>query len=161
LKKLYLIRHARANLKKAKESDFDRNLSQEGENDARWLGEKIKEKGIYPNQIISSSARRALQTAEIISQAIGYPSTSIHSDLEVYDSEMEGLIKIIQGLDDMHQQVFLIGHNPAISMTVTYLTRHGLGNMAPGGLLCCKFHVDTWQAVSKDSGTFDFIIEPK
>ena len=160
MKQLCLIRHARANLQKANESDLDRNLSNEGEKDALWLGSVIKNKGIYPDQIVSSSAKRAMRTAEIISEAINYPIESIYPAQEVYDSEVENLIRVIRGFNDGHQLVFLVGHNPSISMVVTYLTKHSFGNMAAAGLFSCKFHIDSWQAVSKDSGIFDFVLEP-
>ena len=68
MKRIYFIRHAEA--QKGNGSDFERALSHAGELCANKLGEKLRSLGLMPDLIITSSAIRALHTAQIIANAL-------------------------------------------------------------------------------------------
>lgn len=160
MKSLFLVRHARALRKNPGSVDFDRQLSEEGVKDAHWLGGVFKAKGIEPDLVISSTAPRALKTAKIICETIHYTPGLIREEDLLYEAGIEDLLNLIQNLNDEAERVLIVGHNPTLSIAAMYLTRYGLGNLAPGGLFCCEFRVESWQAVSKYSGIFRFVEEP-
>ena len=64
MKKLYLIRHAKSSWKDITLDDFDRPLNKRGKTDAPFMAQKLKDKNIYPDIIISSPAKRAKSTAK-------------------------------------------------------------------------------------------------
>ncbi|MDP2894669.1 MAG: histidine phosphatase family protein, partial [Sulfurimonas sp.] len=72
MKKLYIIRHAKSSRSDETLEDFERPLNKRGKENAPMMGERLKEKGIMPGIIISSPAKRAKTTAEVIAKEIGY-----------------------------------------------------------------------------------------
>jgi len=97
MKRIYFIRHAEA--QSGGKSDFERALSQVGELCAIKLGEKLCSLGLAPDLIITSSAMRALCTAEII--AIALDATKRVVPLrELYDASLWDLAKFVRSLDE-------------------------------------------------------------
>ena len=97
MKRIYFIRHAEA--QRDNGSDFERALSQVGELCAIKLGEKLCSLGLAPDLIITSSAMRALCTAEII--AIALDATKRVVPLrELYDASLWDLAKFVRSLDE-------------------------------------------------------------
>lgn len=160
MKSLYIVRHARAHRKGLNSTDFARRLSGEGMSDARQIGELLRSKNAIPDLIISSAANRAIETAEIIAEKIGYPDTQIEISEELYEIEIDDLLDILHHLDDQYDSVMLVGHNPPMSVLSDYLTRYGVGNLTPGSVFCCEFAVDTWKGITKYSGVCKFLESP-
>ena len=72
MKTLYIIRHAKSSWSQAGISDFDRTLNDRGFFDAPLMGKILKEKNISPDAIFTSTAKRALLTASILSKEIDF-----------------------------------------------------------------------------------------
>ena len=66
MKKLFLIRHAKSDWSNPTLDDFDRPLNERGKTNAPFIGDLLREKGVFPDVIISSPAYRARETARII-----------------------------------------------------------------------------------------------
>ncbi|MCI0495238.1 histidine phosphatase family protein [candidate division KSB1 bacterium] len=74
MKRLILIRHAKSSWGDPGLSDLDRPLNNRGNQDAPFMGKRLKkEHNVKPDLILSSPAKRAIGTARIIAKAIGYP----------------------------------------------------------------------------------------
>lgn len=73
-KTLYLVRHAKSSWADMGLDDFDRPLNKRGLRDAPEMGKRLKKRKILPDVIISSPARRAINTAEIIAKEVGFPA---------------------------------------------------------------------------------------
>ena len=71
MKMIYIVRHARAHRKGIDSGDFNRKLTKEGQLDAYQIGRFLKSKNCLPDLLISSSADRAKETAEILANEIG------------------------------------------------------------------------------------------
>ena len=97
MKRIYFIRHAEA--QSGNGSDFERTLSYAGELCAIKLGEKLRSLGLAPDLIITSSAIRALHTAQIIANALG-TTKKIASLRELYDIGLWDLAKFVRSLDE-------------------------------------------------------------
>lgn len=160
MKTIYIVRHARAHRKGINSSDFNRKLTKEGQRDALQIGQFLKRRNSLPDLIISSSANRAIETAEILANEIQYPSSKIQIDQSLYEIEFDEFLNILTHLKDTYQSVMFVGHNPSMSMMSDYLTRYGVGNLPPGSIFCCEFKIDTWKAISKYDGTCKFFQSP-
>ena len=97
MKRIYFIRHAEA--QSGNGSDFERALSRVGELCAIKLGENLRSLGLMPDLIITSSAMRALCTAEIIANALD-ATKRVASLRELYDASLWDLAKFVRGLDE-------------------------------------------------------------
>lgn len=76
------------------------------------MGKRLDRHGVKPDLLVSSPALRALTTAQLIADEIGYPRKSIAVDERLYASSPEGLLAVICALDDKLDRVMLFGHNP-------------------------------------------------
>ncbi|MDQ1339890.1 MAG: phosphohistidine phosphatase, partial [Campylobacterota bacterium] len=87
MKKLYIIRHAKSSWGDAELNDFERPLNKRGKSNAPMMGERLKKKGVMPDIIISSLAKRAKSTAEMIAKEVGYEKKVLF-DENIYESSV-------------------------------------------------------------------------
>ena len=97
MKRIYFIINAEA--QSGNGSDFERALSQVGELCENKLGEKLRSLGLAPDLIITSSAMRALHTAQIIANALGATKRVVPLQ-ELYDVSLWDLAKFVHSLDE-------------------------------------------------------------
>lgn len=103
MKRIYFIRHAEA--QSGGISDFERKLSPRGKEDAMRLGELLRSRRAAPHLIVSSSAVRALTTAQIIADALN--AREVLKPLrELYDLNLWALAEFIRTLDGASQKFF-------------------------------------------------------
>ena len=70
--KLYFVRHAAAIVKGGQVVDENRYLTLRGRKSFRLTANNMAKKGIVPDAIITSPLVRAVQTAEILSEALAF-----------------------------------------------------------------------------------------
>ena len=115
MKRLVLIRHAKSSWANPLQSDFDRPLNDRGERDAPAMGARLKKAGVTPDLIISSTAKRAAQTAKRIAAAVGYDAGHIQWHEELYHCVPAVFEEVIATVDDAVDTLFIFAHNPGIS----------------------------------------------
>jgi len=69
---IYLLRHAIAEVAQAGQSDADRALTAEGKEKLRRVLRRAAAAGAQPSSIVSSPLRRAIETATVAAEALGY-----------------------------------------------------------------------------------------
>src|SRR5215217_1241963 len=114
-RRLVLIRHAKSSWTNPLQSDFDRPLNDRGNHDAPVMGKRLKDKGIIPDLILASTAKRAAQTAKKIASAIGYPEEKITWLDKLYHCNSSVFDEVIDLIDDKVNTVFIVAHNPGIT----------------------------------------------
>lgn len=157
MKKLYIIRHAKSSWKDETLNDFERPLSKRGKSNAPMMGARLKKKGVMPDIIISSPAKRAKSTAEIIAKEIGYKKKVLF-DENIYESSVEELRKILTALDDKNSTAFLFGHNPELNMLVDYYVKF-YENIPTCGVVEIAFACDKWTDIEPKNAkllSFDY-----
>lgn len=91
---IYFVRHglSEANVKRvfAGQKD-DSPLVEEGRQQAKETANKIKSEGIKINKIVSSPAKRALETAQIIAKELGFDISTIVIDNRINEYDMGSL----------------------------------------------------------------------
>jgi len=115
MKTLYLVRHAKSSRDDPSLADKDRPLDDRGHRDAPKMGKRLAKRDAKPDLILSSPALRALATAEIIAEALGYPLEDIEVNDSLYASDADTLLSVIHQLGDKLDRVMLVGHNPELS----------------------------------------------
>jgi phosphohistidine phosphatase len=121
MKTLLILRHAKAVSKDPNSLDHDRSLDSLGKDDALRMGEMIRDKGMVPCFIISSTALRAKTTAELVAKGCKYEGDLV-LDHSLYDAKPKDYLDIIERVSDKYGSVLLIGHNPTIEETIQMLT---------------------------------------
>lgn len=82
MKKLYFVRHGQTimNVQGMLSSRTDTPLTDTGRAQAIATGKEMKKRGIQPDCIIASPLSRALDTAKLIAQEVGYDQNKIITD---------------------------------------------------------------------------------
>jgi phosphohistidine phosphatase len=148
-KKLFLIRHAKAEESHGNQKDADRYLTPAGMHQANQQGQRLHEAEIMPDLILSSSAERARMTAEEIAQRIKYDLNRIQYEEDLYEASVRTLLRVINELDEKYQTVFILGHNPTISYLSEYLTQADIGTVDAAGMVELSFEVERWAEISE------------
>jgi phosphohistidine phosphatase len=157
MKKLLLIRHAKAE-KDTGGKDVDRPLKYPGIQDARFMADLIKEKGIAPQFIVTSPAMRTKTTAEIFADAFNLPDPT--SEKSIYEASQQTLLKVINRLPDHYQFVALVGHNPGIADILYYLTGESR-EVHTSTTALIEFDMDSWAVISGNTGKLTYYSSPK
>lgn len=162
MKKLCLFRHAKSTYASLGTDDIDRPLHEVGFTNAPMMGEIItKEHKFKPDLIVTSNAKRALETSKLVAEAIGYDEGNIQVEDKLYEAGVEDLISEIQLLDEKYKSVLLIGHNPGLTLLATFLTDQHVNNLATCGSIAVEFDTKTWGNIAEANTKILFIDEPK
>ncbi len=161
MKKLYLIRHAKSSWSDPGLDDFDRPLNKRGLKDAAVMGKVLKKTFLKPDGIITSSARRAQETAEIIAHKIGFPIKKVVVEERIYEAVTYDLLEIITDLDDNLDTVILFGHNPGMTNLANRLNDIEIDNIPTCGIFAIEFDTKSWRKVSEKTGSFISFEYPK
>ena len=121
MKRLLLLRHAKAMPGAEPLADSARPLAARGERDAAWIGERLFRHGLGPQRIVTSPAARALTTAEIVATAVGYPREHIAILHSLYLAEPAAILAVVAAEDARFASLLVVGHNPGLSELVLEL----------------------------------------
>ncbi|MEM7007769.1 MAG: histidine phosphatase family protein [Thermodesulfobacteriota bacterium] len=150
-KKLILVRHAKSSWKDSTLNDIQRPLNKRGNKDAPKMGEHLAQKDIWPDAIFSSPGLRALTTARLISVKIGIEPSDINIIDKLYTFSSQDLLEVVLGLDDNLNTLMLVGHNPAITDAVNYLSGSDIDNVPTCGIAVLKLSTQSWSQASQSS----------
>lgn len=132
---LYLVRHSLAEKISPVKKDFDRKLTEEGEELLKSAVDYWKRIVPAIDLIITSPLFRAVQTSEIISQSFGYEKEIIKDNHLGTGAKTSDLIEIINSLNV--ENIFCIGHQPDLSMHVSnFISKDGCVLHFPPASLC-------------------------
>ena len=121
MKTLYVLRHAKSDWNDASLTDFERPLNERGVHAARKMGAFMQQRGIVPDLIISSPARRARETAQIVKDAAGI-AAEIRFEPRIYEAGVGDLMEIVSQVENDCEKLLIVGHNPGFEQFVGSLT---------------------------------------
>ena len=161
MKTLYVMRHAKSSWADPLLPDFDRPLNERGKADAPEMGKRLKKKGIRPDLIISSPAKRAFKTAQKVAKAIDYPKNKILTDKMLYLAGTSAILAVVKETADTVNSLMIFGHNPGWTDFVNEMTGSHIDNIPTTGIAAIQFDVNSWEDVSKNKGKLLFFDYPK
>ncbi len=126
--RLYFLRHAEASYDAA--TDHDRPLTQRGIERTRTAAKVMQKLDVNPVHIYSSPRVRAVETAQIVAEALG--KTVEVRDGVNFSFNVNAVRALIDGLTE-RQDVMFVGHNPSMSEVVSELTGANV-SLKKGGL---------------------------
>lgn len=141
MKTLLILRHAKSSWKDAGLLDHDRPLNKRGKRDAPRVGELIRQQRMVPDLIVSSTAKRARNTAKRVAKASGYKG-EIRLTPQFYHAPAGIYIKVLNHLADDYSRVMVVGHNPGMEELVARLGRSCV--MPTAALANISLPVERW-----------------
>lgn len=155
MKTLSLIRHAEACAPNFGERDFDRSLTERGQQDAAEMaatilqGRQQNHEIFAPEVLVSSPANRAQSTADIFCRTLALPASQL--TMKIYEAPLNHLIRVVENLADNHRHIGLVGHNPGLSMLAQWLC-NDYRDMPPCCVIQIELQIDHWNETSQGIG---------
>jgi phosphohistidine phosphatase len=113
MKKLLLMRHAKSCWEEPDIPDHERPLKKRGKKDAERMGKMLKAKKLDPDLILSSTALRAKETAEIVADKCKYKKDIIFLNY-LYMAEPSDILNAIEKNAKKEKTILVVGHNPGM-----------------------------------------------
>jgi phosphohistidine phosphatase len=160
MKRLWVLRHAKAEPGSDQISDRRRPLARRGRKDAPAMGRWLAAHGGPPALIASSPALRALETARLFADSCGYGMEIAEWPL-LYPGEAGPTLEALRGLDDRVESVLVVGHNPHVE-ELTALLCGGAGvRLAAGALALLQGDIEGWRGLAAGTMTLAALISPE
>jgi phosphohistidine phosphatase len=152
---VYFLRHASAGQKKLKNDD-KRPLDKEGIEQSGHIGRLLSALDLHPDLIISSPLKRAMQTASLVGNELGYeekiqvePALRPTASFDAFRELLRHCAKL--------ESIIVVGHNPNLSRFLSLLVSNGsndqIADMKKGSVARVDF--------SSKRSALDWLITPK
>jgi phosphohistidine phosphatase len=159
MRNLMIMRHGKSDWDAGAGSDHARPLARRGILSAERMGEVIRDLGVIPDLVISSTAVRARATAELARITGGWASRLI-LDEALYGTSPGGALEVVARYAGHCERVMIVGHEPTWSMLVRQLTG-GSCAMRTATVADIEIRTDRWDAVTTASGTLVSLLQPR
>jgi phosphohistidine phosphatase len=159
MKTVLLIRHAKSSWDDSSVSDFDRPLNERGKKNAPEMAVRLHDKGIRPDMLVSSPAKRAKQTAKAFQKILEVRDLEFIDEL--YLPSTEAFAKVISNLPAKVNSVAIFSHNPGITEFANLLTTTRIDNMPTTSVFAVKAEVKDWADFTAQHTRFWFFDYPK
>jgi phosphohistidine phosphatase len=155
-----LIRHAKSSWKDIDASDFERGLTKKGRKNIDTIGSYMKLRGVKPDLILASCARRTEETAGLLAKKLEYDGP-VNYMQELYFTDTETLKQIIMLQESDIDTIFVIGHNPQVTDMANTLIDEHISKIPTMGVVAIDFDIERWSDIGERKGKMDFFIYPK
>jgi phosphohistidine phosphatase len=149
MKNLLLLRHGKSSWKDDSLADHERPLKKRGRKDTKTIAKVIKKKDLIPDVILCSSAIRARETVEILTEELKYKNEVIYTE-KLYMAEPEDLIKALKKLSDDLQSAMIVGHNPGLEAYLQIIDGE-IEALPTAGLGSLVLVLDDWKDISLET----------
>jgi phosphohistidine phosphatase len=150
MKTLLLMRHGKSSWKDAKkEEDKIRPLTKKGEKDVRKMNELLDEKDILPQVILTSTAWRSRETANIFLNQCCEEVTYIALDA-LYMAEPVNIVEVLKKVDNRADRVIVVGHNPGLEGLLQHLTGQ-VESLSTASIAYLELPIAHWSEISLET----------
>lgn len=155
---IYILRHGIAENQRPGHSDAERSLTGEGRDKLRLVLGRAREAEVLPSLILTSPLIRAVQTAEIAGEILGYQQKIIRTEALLPSSAPHEVWEEIRGRRN-ETGLLLAGHEPQLSQLVAFLlgTAALQVDMKKGALV----RIDVDQFSGNPRGVLKWMLTPK
>jgi phosphohistidine phosphatase len=148
VRRLTLMRHANAQWKDPQIADFDRPLNRRGNSEAEAMSRRLVELKLIPTILLSSSALRARQTADIVARELGLAARSRRSDESLYLAAAADILRVVQTTGPRIPHLMIVGHNPGITEVANlFAPAQTIEDLATGAVCTLTFDSRSWADV--------------
>ena len=161
MKTVLVVRHAKSSWGDLTLPDFDRPLNDRGQRNAPEMATRLLKKGISIDAFVTSTAKRAMQTATHFIRAYDRPEKELILREELYHAPANTYFDVIRSLDNGFKTIAIFGHNPGITSFVNLLTSTTIDEMPTCGIFAVKADIKEWKEFPASENKFLFFDSPK
>ena len=149
MKTLLILRHGHAAPESQAASDHERELTPRGVGEVKRSVAQLLDIGTMPTLILSSTAVRARQSAELCVAAFNaQPQLELLEGLYLAPPQSYEAALLARGGD--HARVMVVGHNPGISATAIALAPEAVtGDLPTCGTLTMVVNCPAWERIDR------------
>ena len=168
MRRLLLLRHAKAESSQPGGRDRDRILAERGRTDSRKLGAYLARHAFVPDRAVVSPSARTRETWELVAAALGKPPP-VSFDERIYDASPQTLLQAIKETGPQTGTLLVIGHNPSMQELAAMLIASGdidarerLGEGFPtSALAAISFAAPDWSDIHSRGGRLEHFLTPR
>lgn len=170
MKRLFLLRHAKAQPADGSVEDYDRTLMLSGMQDGAAMARYLRKADYRVDTIICSAAARTTQTAELVLHEL---TAEIDYRENLYLADPARILAAVRAMPASVSSLMVVGHNPGLEECATLLAREpvrrkerarheALEEKFPTcALAILDFDVGRWRDVAQNSGKLVDFVRPK
>jgi phosphohistidine phosphatase len=170
MKRLFLLRHAKAQPADGGTEDFDRTLLLSGMQDGAAMARHLRKAGHHLDLILCSASARTTQTAELVLHEL---ESEIDYRDNLYLADAAKIIAAIRAAPASVSALMVVGHNPGMEDCAATLAREpvrrkerarheALEEKFPTcALAILDFDIGRWRDVAPASGKLVDFVRPK
>lgn len=168
MRRLMLMRHAKAETSTSGQRDLDRALAPRGRAVAPLMGRYMMQHALAPDHAVVSPSRRTRETWEMVAPAFGKQPKFAYEP-RIYEAAWKMLLGVVRETPQDAHTLLLVGHNPGMQELAAVLTgtgeteaRHRLQDKFPtSALAVIDFPTDDWQSLKPSIGRLDRFVTPR
>ena len=168
MRRLLLLRHAKAERSLPGTPDRDRALIERGRKNAATIGAYMTSHALVPDRVLVSTATRCQETWKYAAAAFAAAPAAASVE-KLYNATQHALLAVISGADADAHTLLVIGHNPGLHDLALMLIAAGdvdlrerLREKLPTcGLVIIDFAFDDWSRLHPRSGRLERFVSPK
>ncbi len=163
------MRHAKSGWDDPVARDFDRPLNKRGERAARAMGQWMASHGLNFEQVIASPAVRVIETLDGLWTGYGR-RIEPRWERRIYLASGATLLDVLREVDDAHDVVLMVGHNPGMEDVVFDLVADDgrsplreivLDKYPTAALAELVMDIGSWADIAKNSAHLKRFIRPR
>lgn len=172
MKRLLLLRHAKAVPGGPKIDDHSRALAERGRRDAPAMGQYMSKHVLCPELVLASTSKRTVETAELtFAECASVPEMEYLEAL--YLAEPEAIFSIVRRVPRKQSTICIVGHNPGLEVMASLLAREPVRRKERDyfdaieekfptcALAVLDFDVGHWRSIETGAGALMDFVRPK
>ena len=172
MKRLVLLRHAKAIPAAPDLDDRDRRLADSGRSDAIRMGQFLKDEGCVPDLVLCSTALRTRETLDLIIPQL-FATPVIRHLPELYLARWLTIVNLVRQVRERADTLMIVSHNPGLEEAARKLARppgdtkarklHQLleSEYPTAAVAVFEFDADLWSAVDRGEGDLQIFVRPR
>lgn len=156
---LILMRHGKSDWDASYGADHDRPLADRGIRSAELMGRLLSAIAQVPELVVSSTAKRAHDTAILASRA-GTWRCQLATDHGLYGGSPASVLEAVKRHGGSAQRVMIVGHEPTWSTLITELVGARV-EMKTASVAGVGLMIDEWDSIVEARGWLAFLLHPR
>jgi phosphohistidine phosphatase len=159
VKEIILIRHATAE-DRSESEDISRILTENGKTESADIGLLLSKLRKKVDLIITSDAKRALETADNL-QTASYSKVERKIEQKLFSGNIEDYLKTLKKLNEKYDSVILVAHNPVLRELVAYFLNENISSIVfpKASIYSFRIDCDTWKSINSNYSELSLFIK--
>ena len=168
MRRLLLLRHAKAERLQSGGRDHDRILAKRGREDALAVGAYLVRHKLTPDRALVSTAARTRETWGLVATAFAKPPPA-EFEASIYEASPEAILKAVKATAPAARTLIVVGHNPGMQQLAGMLIASGdiearqrlLEEFPTAAFAMISFAAESWDGVHAAGGRLEHFVTPQ